>query len=88
VVTPLEDPFVQRVARIASAFEGKRATVLPIHGGTLPFLEALHHYVRAPGLSAPGNPVYDGSGPHAPNEHIRLVDPRAVGVRQTVVRPR
>ena len=75
VVTPLEDPFVHRVASIASAFEGKRAMVLPIARRLrCPFWRRCISYVRAPGLSAPGNPVYEGSGPHAPNEHIRLAD--------------
>jgi acetylornithine deacetylase/succinyl-diaminopimelate desuccinylase-like protein len=30
--------------------------------------------VAVPGVSAPDNPVYGGSRPHAPNEHIRLQD--------------
>ena len=39
----------------------------------------LRRYVGLPGLCAPGNGAYWGSGAHSPNEHIRLADlPRAV----------
>ena len=34
----------------------------------------IRRYVGVPGLAAPDNPVYWGSGAHAPNEHIRLDD--------------
>ena len=74
VVTPLNDPFVQRMAKIAQAYNGKRPTITPIVGGTLPLLGALRRYVGLPGLSAPGNPTYWANGAHAPNEHIRLAD--------------
>jgi acetylornithine deacetylase/succinyl-diaminopimelate desuccinylase-like protein len=74
VVTPIDHPFVQRLATIAESFAGKRPTITPIAGGTLPFLGDLRRYVGVPGLAAPDNPVYWGSGAHAPNEHIRLDD--------------
>ncbi|HWZ19732.1 MAG TPA: M20/M25/M40 family metallo-hydrolase [Ktedonobacteraceae bacterium] len=74
VVTPIDDPFVKRIATIAESFAGKRPTITPIAGGTLPFLGDLHRYVGVPGLAAPDNPVYWGCGAHAPNEHIRLED--------------
>ena len=74
VVTPIDHPFVQRIATIAESFAGKRASITPIAGGTLPFLGDLRRYVGVPGLAAPDNPVYWGSGAHAPNEHIRLTD--------------
>lgn len=74
VVTPIDSPFVQRIAAIAQAFEGKAPAINPILGGTLPLLGALRRHVGLPGLCAPGNPTYWASGPHAPNEHIRLSD--------------
>ncbi len=74
VVTPIENPFVQRIASIAEAFAGKPVSVTPIAGGTLPLLGALNRHVGLPGLCAPGNATYWGSGAHAPNEHIRLSD--------------
>jgi acetylornithine deacetylase/succinyl-diaminopimelate desuccinylase-like protein len=74
VVTPLNDPFVQHIAKIAEAYNGKRPSITPIVGGTLPLLGALQQYVGLPGLCAPGNPTYWANGAHAPNEHIRLED--------------
>jgi acetylornithine deacetylase/succinyl-diaminopimelate desuccinylase-like protein len=74
VKTPLADPFVQRIAALATAYEGKRPAITPLAAGTLPLLGALRRYVGLPGLSAPGNPVYWGNAAHAPNEHIRLAD--------------
>lgn len=74
VMTPIEAPLVQRIAAIATAFAGKPASITPIVGGTLPLLGALRRHVGLPGLCAPGNPSYWGSGAHAPNEHIRLAD--------------
>jgi len=74
VVTPIDNPFVKRIATIAESFAGKRPSITPIAGGTLPFLGDLRRYVGVPGLAAPDNPVYWGSGAHAPNEHIRLDD--------------
>jgi acetylornithine deacetylase/succinyl-diaminopimelate desuccinylase-like protein len=74
VTTPLDHPFVQRIAGIAKSFEGRRPVITPLAGGSLPLLEALRQYIGVPGLSAPGDPVYWASGAHAPNEHIRLQD--------------
>jgi acetylornithine deacetylase/succinyl-diaminopimelate desuccinylase-like protein len=74
VVTPIDHPFVRRVATIAQSYNGKRPSVTPIIGGTLPLLGALRRYVGVPGLSASTNPTYWANGAHAPNEHIRLVD--------------
>lgn len=74
VVTPIDAPFVQRIIKIAETFAGKRPSVIPITGGTLPLLGALRRYVGVPGLCAPGNATYWANGAHAPNEHVRLED--------------
>ena len=74
VVTPMNDPFVRRIAALAESFSGERPSVTPIAGGTLPLLGALRRFVGVPGLCAPGNATYWASGAHAPNEHIRLSD--------------
>jgi len=74
VATPFETPFVQHILSIAEAFAGKPASITPLTGGTLPLLGALRKHVGVPGLAAPGNVSYWGSGAHAPNEHIRLSD--------------
>ena len=74
VVTPIDHPLVQRIAAIAEDFAGKKPAINPLMGGTLPLLGSLQHYVGVPGLAAPGNPSYWGSGAHAPNEHVRLED--------------
>jgi acetylornithine deacetylase/succinyl-diaminopimelate desuccinylase-like protein len=74
VVTPMDDPFVQRMLAIASSYSERKPSISPIIGGTLPLLGALRRHVGVPGLSAPGNPSYWDSGAHAPNEHIRLSD--------------
>ena len=74
VVTPIENPLVQKVINIAESFADKPASIRTIAGGTLPLLEAMQKYVGVPGFSAPGNAGYIGSGAHAPNEHIRLAD--------------
>lgn len=74
VVTPIEDPLVQRITAIAEAFAGKPVSIAPIIGGTMPLLGALRRHVGVPGLSAPGNTSYWGAGAHSPNEHIRLAD--------------
>jgi acetylornithine deacetylase/succinyl-diaminopimelate desuccinylase-like protein len=72
--TPIEHPFVQRVARIAEEVTGKPASITTRVGGTLPIVASLQRHLGLPGLSAPDNPVYFGSRAHAPNEHIRLED--------------
>ena len=76
VVTPIDAQLVQRMIRIAQGYNGKRPSINPIAGGTLPLLGALRRYVGVPGLSVPGNPTYWANGAHAPNEHIRLDDLR------------
>ncbi len=76
VVTPVDDPFARRIARIAQDFAGKPPSITPIGGGTLPLLGSLRQRVGVPGLSAPGDPVYWANGAHSPNEHIRLSDLR------------
>jgi acetylornithine deacetylase/succinyl-diaminopimelate desuccinylase-like protein len=74
VVTPIDEELVQRIAKIAEAYGGKKPSINPIAGGTLPLLGALRRFVGVPGLSVPGNPTYWANGAHAPNEHIRLSD--------------
>lgn len=74
VMTPIDTPLVQRISAIAQEFAGKPAVIVPIVGGTLPLLGGLRRHVGLPGLCAPGNPSYWGSGAHAPNEHVRLSD--------------
>jgi acetylornithine deacetylase/succinyl-diaminopimelate desuccinylase-like protein len=74
VVTPMNELFVQRVYKVAESFSGKRPSVSPSLGGTLPLLGALRRHVGVPGLSAPGNATYWANRAHAPDEHIRLED--------------
>lgn len=74
VVTPMEDPFVQRIFKIASSYSDQRPSVTPIIGGTLPLLGALRRHVGVPGLCAPGNATYWANRAHAPDEHVRLED--------------
>src|SRR5438132_13776474 len=76
VVTPIDAQLVEGMIRIAQGYNGKRPSINPIAGGTLPLLGALRRYVGVPGLSVPGNPTYWANGAHAPNEHIRLDDLR------------
>jgi acetylornithine deacetylase/succinyl-diaminopimelate desuccinylase-like protein len=74
VVTPIDEPFVHRIISLAEAFAHQPVSITPIVGGTLPLLGSLRRYVGLPGLCAPGNAAYLGSGAHAPNEHVRLAD--------------
>lgn len=74
VVTPLEEPIVQKIATIAESFADKPVAISPSVGGSLPLLGALRRHVGVPGLSVPGNVSYWGSRAHAPNENIRLSD--------------
>ncbi|HEY8743218.1 MAG TPA: peptidase dimerization domain-containing protein, partial [Chloroflexota bacterium] len=74
--TPLTEPFVQRVAAIATAFGGQPPLVMPLAPPSLPLLAPLRRHVGLPGLSAPTNATYMGGSAHAPNEHIRLEDLR------------
>lgn len=72
--TPVEHPFVQRVAEVAGEVAGAPASITPRVGGTLPIVHSLHQHLGVPGVAAPDNPVYFGARAHAPNEHIRLED--------------
>jgi acetylornithine deacetylase/succinyl-diaminopimelate desuccinylase-like protein len=72
--TPIEHPLVQRVVRVAEESSGKRASILPRIGGTLPIVSSLQRHLNVPGVSAPGNVFYFGARVHAPNEHVRLED--------------
>ena len=72
--TPIDHPFVQRVIKVAEATSGRTASVFPLAPGTLPIISSLQEHLDLPGMSAPDNPTYSGSGAHAPNEHIRLED--------------
>ena len=79
VVAPIGGAFVQRLKKICKDFTGQEPEINPLVGGTLPLLEAMKKNVDLLGASISGNPVYYGSGAHAPNEHIRLKDiPRAI----------
>lgn len=73
-VSSMSDPFVRRILAIAESFNGKKPSITPLSGGSLPLLEPLNRFVGLPGLSAPGNATYWANGAHAPNEHIRLED--------------
>ena len=72
--TPPDDPFVARVVSVAERLADSRASIVPIHAGSLPVVASLERHVGVPGLSAPDNAVYYGCAAHAPNEHIRLED--------------
>ena len=72
--TPIEHPFVQRVASIAADVAGQPASISPRIGGTLPIIASLQQHLGVPGLSPPDNPFYFGARVHAPNENIRLED--------------
>jgi acetylornithine deacetylase/succinyl-diaminopimelate desuccinylase-like protein len=79
VVTPTEDPFVQKLTEICRVFTKKEPQITPLAPGTLSLLGPMKNNLGVLGVSTSGNPVYYGSGLHAPNEHIRLSDiPRAI----------
>jgi acetylornithine deacetylase/succinyl-diaminopimelate desuccinylase-like protein len=79
VVAPLDGAFAQRIKKICKDFADKEPEINPLVGGTLPLLEAMKKNVGLLGVTTAGNPIYYGSGAHAPNEHIRLSDiPRAI----------
>ncbi len=79
VVTPIESDFVQKMTQICRAFTNQEPQITPLVGGTLPLLGPMKDNVGVLGISTSGNPSYYGSGPHAPNEHIRVKDiPRAI----------
>jgi len=72
--TPIDDPFVQRVTRVAEETSGRPASVTPRIAATLPIIASLNRHLGVPGVSPPDNPLYFGAKAHAPNEHIRLDD--------------
>ena len=72
--TPIDHPFVHRVVKVAEATSGTTASIFPLAPPTLPIISSLQEHLDVPGMSAPDNPTYSGSGAHAPNEHIRLED--------------
>jgi acetylornithine deacetylase/succinyl-diaminopimelate desuccinylase-like protein len=74
VATPIDDPFVQRVASIAERFAGCRPSIAPLGPATLPLLASLRGHVGLPGLAPPDNPLHVGAAAHAPNENVRLED--------------
>lgn len=79
VVTPIEGPFVQKISQICRTFTKQEPQIIPLAGGSLPLLGSMKNNVGLLGISTSGNPVYYGSGLHAPNEHIRVSDiPRAI----------
>lgn len=76
VVTPMEGPFVKKMAQICRTFTEQEPQIIPLVGGTLPLLGAMKNNVGVWGIGTSGNPGYYGSGAHAPNEHIRVKDIR------------
>lgn len=69
--TPMTDPFVQKALQIARVVYGPTTKYVPNTAGggpVRPFGELLHLPVVMVGVH------YAKSGPHAPNEHIRLSD--------------
>jgi acetylornithine deacetylase/succinyl-diaminopimelate desuccinylase-like protein len=72
--TPIDDPFVQRVVRLAESVSGTKASIAPLAPGTLPIIASFQEHLGVPGMAGPDNPVYAGCRAHAPNEHIRLED--------------
>ncbi|GHO44591.1 M20/M25/M40 family metallo-hydrolase [Ktedonospora formicarum] len=74
VMTPLDHPFSQRIARIAEEYAEKPASITPLGGGTLPLLGSMRRHANLLGLMAPGNATYWGNAAHSPNEHIRIAD--------------
>jgi acetylornithine deacetylase/succinyl-diaminopimelate desuccinylase-like protein len=72
--TPVDHPFVRRVAEIAEASSGATPSITVRVGGTLPVVASLQRHLGVPGLSPPDNPWYSGSRAHAPNENIKLDD--------------
>ncbi|MDQ7849860.1 MAG: M20/M25/M40 family metallo-hydrolase [Armatimonadota bacterium] len=69
--SPLDDPFVQLVARVAAQATGRQVLLKPTSGGTGP-MYPLGSTLRVPIVSLGCS--YWASGGHAPNEHIRLAD--------------
>jgi acetylornithine deacetylase/succinyl-diaminopimelate desuccinylase-like protein len=72
--TPPEDAFAARVIGVAERVIGKPPSIFPLAAGEPADRCFAPTPCRAPGLSAPDNPVYGGSAAHAPNEHVRVED--------------
>ena len=72
--TPIEHPFVQRVAHVAQSVAGARPSITPRIGATLPIIASLDRHIGVPGVAAPGNPFHFGARAHAPNENVRVDD--------------
>ena len=72
--TPVEHPFVQRVADVAHQVTGEQPSITPRVGATLPIVASLERHVGIPGVAAPDNPFHFGAKAHAPNENVRLED--------------
>ena len=74
IVTPVDNPFVQKVGRVCANFTGMESLIIPLEPASLLLLEAFKKNLKILGLSTVGNPIYYGSGAHSPNEHIRITD--------------
>jgi acetylornithine deacetylase/succinyl-diaminopimelate desuccinylase-like protein len=72
--TPIEHPFVQRIAEVAQEVSGAPPSITPRVGATLPIIASLERHVGVPGVAAPDNPFHFGARTHAPNEHVRIDD--------------
>jgi acetylornithine deacetylase/succinyl-diaminopimelate desuccinylase-like protein len=70
--TPIDHPFVERVARVAHEVADAPASITPIVAGTLPIVSSLQDPLGVPGLAAPDNPFAIDSKTHAPNENVRV----------------
>ena len=69
--SPLGDPFIRMVARVAGETTGREVLLKPTSGGTGP-MYPVGTALGVPIISLGGS--YWTSGAHAPNEHIRLAD--------------
>jgi acetylornithine deacetylase/succinyl-diaminopimelate desuccinylase-like protein len=70
---PLDDPFVAFCAQVAEEFYGQPALLTPNSAGTVG-ISAITNILPYTMIFASGGTGYWGSGAHAPNEHIRIVD--------------
>ena len=73
VRTALDDPWVDAVASAAEEFYGHRPVVALNAAGTAP-MSVLSREVTPSLFFPPGGAGYQGSGAHAPDEHIRIAD--------------